>query len=233
MSKRSHDKRQATCYMCERPATSKEHVPPDCFFPSQRDLPDMPNLRRNLITVPSCDEHNLKKSGDDEYLLAILLAHHENNPIAERMFNAKVINGALERRPHLARTHFRGLSPVLLGDSLGGRFFVDQPRFNTAMERIARGIYFYHYKKHNPLPCKILSPALTSVNSPRSSEVNAALQQWRRYSQPALAGVRRYGDNPSVFYYCALQREDAREAAIHLVFYEGVTVEVLFSNAID
>jgi hypothetical protein len=53
-----------TCYMCDQPATSKEHVPPRCLFPKgQRD---------RLITVPSCDTHNREKSQDDEYLRDVL-----------------------------------------------------------------------------------------------------------------------------------------------------------------
>ena len=58
----------ATCYMCTSAATSVEHVPPRCLFPEQKDLPIGVDLRKQLITVPSCDIHNSRKSKDDEYL---------------------------------------------------------------------------------------------------------------------------------------------------------------------
>ena len=45
-----------TCYMCEKESTSSEHVPPKCLFPEKKDLPDGVDLRKSLITVPSCDE---------------------------------------------------------------------------------------------------------------------------------------------------------------------------------
>lgn len=61
------------CYMCEATATSVEHVPPRCLFPEQKDLPSGVNLRKQLITVPSCEAHNTSKSKDDEYLLYALL----------------------------------------------------------------------------------------------------------------------------------------------------------------
>lgn len=53
-----------TCYMCDLSATSVEHVPPKCMFPEFKDA--KVDLRRKLITVPSCDDHNAKKSRDDE-----------------------------------------------------------------------------------------------------------------------------------------------------------------------
>jgi hypothetical protein len=58
--------------MCEMAATSREHVPPLCIFPEMKDMQDGTDYRQNLITVPACDAHNLKKSADDEYLQLIL-----------------------------------------------------------------------------------------------------------------------------------------------------------------
>lgn len=62
------------CYWCGKLATSKEHVPPKCLFPEFKDTKDVydNSFRHNLITVPSCDEHNLVKSRDDEYLMTCL-----------------------------------------------------------------------------------------------------------------------------------------------------------------
>ena len=59
------NKAEKTCYMCEELATSVEHIPPQCLFPEQKDLPDGIDLRKQLLTVPSCDKHNSKKSQDD------------------------------------------------------------------------------------------------------------------------------------------------------------------------
>src|SRR5207249_7535044 len=60
--------RELQCYMCDRQATSHEHVPPKCIFPERKDT-DGQDLRAQLITVPSCDIHNSKKSKDDESLM--------------------------------------------------------------------------------------------------------------------------------------------------------------------
>ncbi|MCJ7519132.1 MAG: hypothetical protein MUO42_05610, partial [Anaerolineaceae bacterium] len=54
--------KKVTCYMCSSPAVSKEHVPPEVFFPESKDLPpDYPDMRKNLVTVPSCKKHNQEK----------------------------------------------------------------------------------------------------------------------------------------------------------------------------
>ena len=61
------------CYMCSAESVTTEHIPPKCIFPEKKDLADGRDYRRNLITVPSCADHNLHKSGDDEYLLYVLV----------------------------------------------------------------------------------------------------------------------------------------------------------------
>src|SRR5690554_7592949 len=68
------------CYMCENDATSREHVPPLCLFPEMKDTKGI-NFRKELITVPSCDLHNSKKSDDDEFLMLSLAGLIKNNPV--------------------------------------------------------------------------------------------------------------------------------------------------------
>ena len=59
------------CYICGAPATSKEHVPPQCLFPEKKDI-GTEKFRKDLITVPSCELHNTNKSKDDEFLMDAL-----------------------------------------------------------------------------------------------------------------------------------------------------------------
>jgi hypothetical protein len=56
-----------TCYACGEKRRSVEHVPPKCFFPDERDAKGNALYRKQLITVPACDAHNLEKSKDDFY----------------------------------------------------------------------------------------------------------------------------------------------------------------------
>ena len=58
------------------------------------------DYRKNLITVPACDDHNLEKSHDDEYLHLIVIHGYFNNPLAQKQFKTKLTR-AFSRRPAL------------------------------------------------------------------------------------------------------------------------------------
>jgi len=47
----------STCYMCDAPETSVEHVPPRGLFPEQKDLPPGVDLRKQYggISTNSTD----------------------------------------------------------------------------------------------------------------------------------------------------------------------------------
>jgi len=64
--------------MCSEIASSREHVPPMCLFPEEKDIKTS-MFRKNLITVPSCTLHNSKKSKDDEFLMACVAGIVGNN----------------------------------------------------------------------------------------------------------------------------------------------------------
>ena len=98
--------------MCEKSANTVEHAPPKCVFPEGKDLAARLNYRRNLITVPSCEEHNTAKSRDDEYLLHVLAASITSSPIGPTQFLTKV-RRSLERAPNLASTLLPGETPVM------------------------------------------------------------------------------------------------------------------------
>ena len=50
--------KEKMCYYCGKKASSREHVPPKCIF---LDSVDGKKNKNNLITVPSCYEHNTAK----------------------------------------------------------------------------------------------------------------------------------------------------------------------------
>jgi len=100
------------CYMCDKVATGWEHVPPRCLFPEQKDLPEGVDLRKQLITVPACDEHNSAKSKDDEYLLNVLVINLPANEIAKNHFLTK-IKRAVQRNPRLMNQIMQNRCPVV------------------------------------------------------------------------------------------------------------------------
>ena len=86
------------CYACNEPSTSSEHVPPRVLFPELKDAQGDRGLRRDLITVPSCDAHNSEKSKDDEYLLWVLSANARANSLGVQQAMTKLIR-SYQRRP--------------------------------------------------------------------------------------------------------------------------------------
>src|SRR5690606_5165349 len=97
------------CYMCQNSATSSEHVPPQCIFPEKKDANQ--DLRKNLITVPSCEEHNQRKSHDDQFLMVSLAGLIGNNSIGFQHFNGKIQRA-------LKRTSYKLLEDVFLKKKL-------------------------------------------------------------------------------------------------------------------
>jgi hypothetical protein len=120
--------------MCGKPAPTKEHVPPKCFFPKGAGL--------QLKTVPSCLEHNNAKSNDDQYLLAHICMHaaSENN-IAKQRFH-RSISPNLVRKPA-----FHTLLSNGSVDLLGGarKYRVDLKRFDNFFDHLTCAIYFDRY----------------------------------------------------------------------------------------
>ena len=51
------------CPYCGQPATGRDHVPPRCIFPRDRE---------NLIGAPACDAHNERRSWLNALLLEVL-----------------------------------------------------------------------------------------------------------------------------------------------------------------
>ena len=121
--------------MCDAPATSREHVPPKCIFP------DDAHLRKNLIKVPSCDAHNLRKSKDDELLRHVLACAPANNDLALRVVERGVMP-SWERRPHILETFLPNLTPLKFGDYVTASFTIDINRFEASIRAIVRGLFF-------------------------------------------------------------------------------------------
>ncbi len=101
-----------TCYMCDAVATTKEHAPPKCFFPARKDLSQGDvDLRKELVTVPSCEAHNTSRSRDDEYAMVVVVQHYQTNKTARNQFATKVIR-ALRRSPALTTRVYDKVRPA-------------------------------------------------------------------------------------------------------------------------
>jgi len=114
--------------MCPERATTREHAPPQCFFPE--------GSRANLITVPSCPDHNSRNSLDVEYTRNVICTQHGVNGAASAVF--ETAKRSFQHSPDLTARTFRTMRPF--GD--GGSFRVDLARHQKVMRALAFAIYF-------------------------------------------------------------------------------------------
>lgn len=134
--------------MCESLKTSDEHVPPKCIFPELKDTSDSIVRRKNLITVPSCDEHNSVESKNDEYLLYVLSTSITSNFVGHAQANTKV-KRAIARKPILFNQLSQNSTLIPFTNFNTGDksdaivIFVDGDRVNLTLEKSARALYFH------------------------------------------------------------------------------------------
>ena len=127
--------KKETCYACDAPATGDDHVPPKCIFPEED------RYRKNLIKVPSCDEHNQRKCKDDEYLKFILTSAGGMNELAGSIFGGSVMR-MFDRSPHLIDRFTPDLQVAHVGGFETGGFTLDLSRFKSSIALIVRGLFF-------------------------------------------------------------------------------------------
>jgi len=220
--------------MCDRLATTKEHVPAKCFFPKDGETAST-GLRTNLVTVPSCDLHNSSKAKDDEYACLIVASSMDVNPVGAT-FSGKRIVRAVRKRPTLFGI-FRNPFPVQVGGKSTMGFEVDITRFHNYFDHTLRGVFYHHFKRKFLGDLKILTPTLVDVSSPNRAELNLYLREFVSLSAGFFRHRPKYGQHQEVFYYQVFNAVDEdptdRRIVISLVFYEGVLIQGMFISGAD
>ena len=222
------------CYMCNKPAEGVEHVPPRCLFPEKKDLPEGIDLRKQLITVPACDEHNTSKSQDDEYLLYLLVINLPANEIAKNQFLTKIMR-SMERNPGLIKKIMANPHPVIAVDKETGEAHhtvavkIDDARLDSALDHIARALYFYHYKAQwlgnvRTQPDFLLA----SLDPEEGQEQNKLGENMVAAADQLFSDKEFHGANPDVFKYQVLEGSENVHIIMRLHFYNGCRVSVFF-----
>jgi hypothetical protein len=205
-----------TCYMCAGAETSKEHAPPQCLFPSVKDIGE--DYRRNLITVPSCDEHNLKKSTDDEFLRAvILMAAVESNAIARHQFLSKFLRG-VRRNSRSYSSFFSDVGAFALGKKRALR--LDRNRFDKCIDHVVRALFFHTFGRRWEWPIVVASPNFFSDITQHQAVPHGPTQRVVEVSRAFLIQEPILGENPAVFRYRLRYDEPSGMFACAGLFYD-------------
>ena len=214
-----------TCYACDAAKSSREHAPPKCLFPEESDLPAGIDLRRNLICVPSCDEHNSEKSTDDEFLLWVFSVQSLGNQYRGLSFHTKAIR-AFRRRPNSLLALLENPTSINLL-ATDGRLLpsasveVDFSRFERCMIHIARALYFEETKTKWRSSCRVFTNVFQGMRGTGSDGLNDRHHKAVSAAQGATAHLPSKGQNPAIFSYkFAELRSDMR---LLLMTYYGQT----------
>lgn len=200
-----------TCYACNAPATGGEHVPPQCLFPKDSQY------RKNLIKVPSCDEHNSKKSECDEYLKFVLTSVGGMNELAGSIFEGSVLR-SFDHAPRLIDRFTPELRVIKIGEVETGGFMLDVSRFELSIESIVRGLLFNETGNKLTTNLRIAwAPLLTEDYS--KAPFLEVTRKAERELPPNYTGA-----NPSVFQYAFNLSKSGKTSMCRLRFYEGYPI---------
>lgn len=214
-----------TCYACDAVAISDEHVPPKCLFPHKKYLPKgCRDLRKNLITVPSCKMHNADKKLDDEYL-GCFLALSSDDRIAYHYFTEKWLNTLQKNNNELLNRFLENYKKNLkwkTGENTIG-LQVEIERIVNSIKRICQGLYYHqsnfiskllgdnwHFSSLNLLDNNLKKPhEFGDVKSLRNLFIKA--------NHLNTIGFGINGSNKDVFFYQKV--ETNKKVIFRLVFY--------------
>lgn len=217
------------CYMCDKIAITREHVPPLCLFPEAKDVKGL-NFRQNLITVPSCDEHNSKKSNEDEFLMVSIAGVVGNNLLGYLHTQSKV-SRALRRKSSdfinkVVLKNAKSIDfetkdgtkyPVLLGNP-------DLSRLKKCFEYIAYGLYYHEFNHSFKGNMKVI-PGFVKYDD---KDINMLVELMRRKIEVDEITIGKKGDNPYVFQYEFCKPDKFGLFALRIVFYGAADVYIGF-----
>jgi hypothetical protein len=197
--------------MCDAVAVGREHTPPLCFFPD--------GYRRNLVTVPSCDNHNSKNSKDVEYIRNVISTQHGTNEAGTQVFEAA--KRSFDYRPSLFHRTFPELMPVQVDGSETGAFQVDLARHRNVMKAIAYALYFHDHGRKHRGDWEIFTPSFVYAGTIRTGQPDP-WQNFRRLLESGKFTTMTVPE-PEVFKY-AVTKMEHHQLCYRFEFYGNVVV---------
>lgn len=233
MQNMSYEKIQ--CYCCEEIATTRDHIPPKCFFPQKKHLSSVsPDYRSQPITVPACSAHNNSRSCDDEYTAAVIVMNSQSD-LADAIFKSKWVKTLLRRKGVLGKRIFstarsikfisRENNLLIPRETLAISY--EMKRIERVIESIARALYYLEsdYQEKWTDDCIIRSPNFLNQDLSYSQDadyldqINQAFIHGEKHQE---LGLKRKGKHPDIFFYQFFKAE-GMNSIIKMVFYRDFT----------
>lgn len=216
------------CYKCDAVATGREHVPPQCIFPEQKDANNI-DYRKQLITVPSCDEHNQKKTNEDEFFMMSITPCVGNNLIGLYQTKTKVKRAYENKQPEFIERILNGVKVVNVAIENGEPHDLwlgemDQARMDKCVKLISSGLYYEEYKKTFKGNFSIIYGFTIDQNHITRDYkffINEKLKT--EFGEQKLKGA-----NPEIFNYQFIPEDAFGLTVLKMFFFEGAMILVLF-----
>jgi hypothetical protein len=224
------------CFACRNPATTREHVPPLCLFPETKNAEGGRDLRRNLITVPACVDHNLAKSTDDEYFRWVVSTNVAANHVGTWQAVTKVAR-AHGRRPALGQSILEGAKNVTVVDSRTGLEYstaeapLDGARFTRVLDLVALGVYRHHFGESWSGTVRVHPDFIADIGPEWTTDVDTARIVLFEVADRLFAPETKRGDNPDIFWYQVHESRMPDQCQMRLAFYSGCTATALFRSS--
>ncbi len=157
------------------------------------------------------------------------------NGAAFQQFTTKVMR-AINRKPALVHQLFAKITDLIVEDTVTGNRFktigyqIDENRFCCALEKVARGLYFHHFKTQWLGKVDVRPEFLLSLNEQHSLETNAVTQKIAEASNQLFKASEIYGDNPEVFYYQVHLDPERGVVVMRISFYGSGHVTIVFRS---
>jgi hypothetical protein len=159
-----------SCYyqFCTRHPGTKEHIPPKSFFPKEQ--------RIQLLTVPSCEEHNNEKSSDDTYVLAQICMNASPSNKSREIFLERIAP-QLGYNSDSLRKRLAGDAQPMSGGSVA--YMVDRARFDSFFSALSYGIVYKACGQQLPVgyrPAHVYHNLRDELESPEERLIRQMLQ---------------------------------------------------------
>jgi hypothetical protein len=217
-SRRAMSKDRDKCAYCDRPASTRDHVPPESLFTPPRPI--------NLITVPACGDCNQGASDDDEVFrneLSIMAgSFRESANAAERL---EPTERAILRNKAMRQKMVHAAKPVerysMGGIYLGRGYAVplNSEAHRRVLTRIVRGLYWHQTENSlgNDVHVELMRIDKTTPNWQEIFDIPRRLRL-----QNILVG-----DGDTFQYFWGNARDDPTRSVWILMFFKGPSAQII------
>lgn len=187
------------------------------------------DLRKDLITVPSCDAHNAQKTTDDEFLLICLAGNVQNNVIGYVQTKTKVARALSRKRKDFMNEVIRNAEQLVIKSDDGTEFPVykgapNHQRLWDCFEHIAYGLYFHTQGSVFKGECRTLIGFLHYHEDYLNKVNELTLARFEEETK----NVPWIGANQAVFKYKFAPVDDHGLVSMRMIFYGGTDVFTVF-----